>query len=218
MAAFSARVSLAVMRPHTRLPLRAPAAHLRGRPVYHSTFSPTLANASEWRAALATMAKWRLNVARVFVDTGAYGRSDGVASGGGVGQAPALSESYLDLLAQFVADAANAGVYTMVTLSGLPVDHAWGGAAPPQQAIVYPNAQYMDAAHVQAKALYAQLLVDGLQQRLGQAGMSALFGLSLENEAAFVGDVAPFSWTSGVVTTADGTHSGASPLLTTHAC
>ena len=176
-------------------------------PVYHSTFSPKIANATLWSLQLDRMQRDGFNVVRVFVDPGDGLRSDGVAGAPSSSEAT-LDDAYLNNLAQFVDSAAARSIYTMITLNGLPVSGGWATAAAQGAdcaSCAYPNSLYLHSGHVDAKAKFASQLLLGLQHRLPeQNGLSSLFGLSLENEAAYMSAQGPFCSTNGTVVTADG--------------
>lgn len=179
--------------------------------MYHSTFSPQLANRSQWKAALAHAADaWGINTMRVFLDSGARGRNDSIA--GDYATTRGVSGEYLDKLAEYVTDSAQVGIYTVLTLSGTASNAyfdelAQQGRAPyPPASFSYQNRKFMDMRMIEAKAKYVELLLAGLQERLRrmETDLSALLAISLENEGAFGGDSPPFSLSSGNITAADG--------------
>ena len=70
-------------------------------PAYHSTFSPLFfdGNRTIYKKALADLSEKGFNNARVFVDPGGWGRSDGI---NGDSKA-ALSDAYVSNVADFVS-------------------------------------------------------------------------------------------------------------------
>lgn len=66
------------------------------------------------------------NVIRVFLDQGDGARTDGV---NGNGSAP-LGAEYVDNLASFIVAAGDRQLYTMITLSALPVNSYFQQLAP----------------------------------------------------------------------------------------
>ena len=181
---------------------------------YHSTFSPgnlgdnlkrtPIANgwnASTADAALAAMHAEGYDIARVFVDTGGWFRDDAI---GGVKTAQTLSDAYLSNLAAFIKLAAKHSVYVVPTVSGLPIGGSNGFSCnAPKQQFGYPNNLYLAKDCVQARSKYVAAVVSSLKRKLG-GDLSAIAFLSIENEAAFSTDQAPFTLQSGAVAAANG--------------
>ena len=180
------------------------------QPVYHSTFSPRFyaGNRSAAAKALDDLHAHGYNIVRVFVDGGGWTRYDGVnGQPVDIGTQQPLSAAYLANVADFIRLAASKGVYTTVTLNGLPNNAYFRGRCN-ATLFGYPNRLYLDQTCINAKAEYARLFLLGLTAKDGDGANGGLLGglawLSLENEAYFSTAAAPFSRASGVVHTADG--------------
>jgi hypothetical protein len=185
------------------------AAGMPPSPVYHSTFSPKLWNASEAAEALAWMASGGYNIVRVFLDHGGGGRDDGIAGSSGPTDEGGLSAPYLDNLAEFLRLAAAAHVYTILTLERLPASAPFrcgrssGGGG--EVAAAYPNTLVLDASCVASKARYVVGVLRGMKSRLGVPLLSTIAAISIANEWAWDVSTAPWTASTGFVRDANGT-------------
>lgn len=173
-------------------------------PVYHATFSPLFYNATAVQLAMGDLAAHGYNVVRVFIDSGDWTRTDGV---NGAGPAP-LSLAYILNVASFIriASASGAGVYTMLTLNGLPANAYFANAtgAPPAWC-EYPHCDVMAPGFVSAWSQYANAFASMLVSAL-KGDTSGVIAYSLVNEGFFLDTTLPFAPAGAglEITTADG--------------
>ena len=129
-------------------------------PVYHSTFSPQFysGNRTAAAASLADLSSSGYNIARVFIDTGSFTRTDGI---NGASKTEPLSRAYLANVADFITMASKQSIYVTPTLDGLPTNahfNALCGAS----SFGYPNRLYLDDGCVKAKAEYGFIEEEGV--------------------------------------------------------
>ena len=172
---------------------------------YHSTFSPLYYNATraQHQHALASMARDKYTLVRVFLDPGNFTRTDSVA---GDCAKDVLGSVYLDNVADFVGMATAEGVKVMVTFTELPTNAYFQQQLHPLNPnIMGTNTFYLHPGGVQAKADYLRQFIRNMHTRLSPAQMNTIAVYSIENEAFYTGTDLPFSSTTlKQVTTADG--------------
>ena len=156
-------------------------------PVYHSTFSPRLFNATQAQARLAQLHAQGYNIVRVFVDHGDPTRHDSVVLGN------YLSPRYMDNVATFVRLASRFHMYTIPTLELFPSyvpRYNCNASVLDQQLFPYPNAALFVAGCVRAKRQYGIDFLFELKQRLGS--LSSIGMVLIENELSVSVGAAPF--------------------------
>ena len=156
-------------------------------PVYHSTFSPRLFNATQAQARLAQLHAQGYNIVRCFVDHGDPTRHDGVVLGN------YLSPRYMDNVATFVRLASRFHMYTIPTLELFPSyvpRYNCNASVLDQQLFPYPNAALFVAGCVRAKRQYGIDFLFELKQRLGS--LSSIGMVLIENELSVSVGAAPF--------------------------
>ena len=173
--------------------------------MYHSTFDQGTYNRSRFAAAFDAMRRDGYNVNRVFLDELA---NRGIGGNASDPSAPPLDGAMLDRIAEYVGDAAERHIYTIVTMVYVPVNAYFRNftqrlpAKGPEWADSW-NAEFLTAAGQGAFAEYARLLGAGLAQRLPAAKQSAVL-VSLQNEFFLRGDEFPFGVRNITVTLGDG--------------
>jgi hypothetical protein len=190
---------------------------LNGQPVsYHSTFEPGRYDPLEVERTLGALSHDGYNTVRVFIDPGNIdaaeeGHPHGL--GRGLGDNSAIHAPYLDNVADFVDRAARARLYVQFSLDAFPQNNYYYELVGPtdRTQVDGHNLFYLHAGMQTAKAVYLSNFVDALRQRVGGDGLSAVLAYATDNEAFVVGDKAPFSRESGVVSTAAGRYDMADP-------
>lgn len=167
----------------------------------HSTFSPAGYNRSRHRAALDRMSGQGFNVVRVFVDH----RAD-TGVGGAASAQTAVSTAYVAKLAEFISDASRLGLYTIVTLEGLPQTAFYAARTPPAANMSALNAPYLAASWARAWETFWAALARTLRHACRPSAQAAAI-FSLQNELMLQGDEPPFDAHAGSVATAAGTFS-----------
>lgn len=171
---------------------------------YHSTFEPGQYDAAKALDTVVRLKAQKDNVARVFIDAGAFGADHGV--GGGVTRTVPFRDDYLANVTDFVQKANSNGIYVIPVLSTIPTNCyfyslVWPdgqcNANVPSPNVGGYNAFYMDAGFVKAKAEYAKLFSAEMVARLG--GSSGILAYELDNEANFEANQPPFNNRSGTV-------------------
>jgi len=165
-----------------------------GAAIYgHSTFDIGLYDAPRSEAALGGMAAHGYNVVRVFLNSlGTQGIGD--ARGG-------LSAAYLDNVIDFLRRARSHGVYVVLSADYPPVQGGYtieGDCA----AFDYWNLYNLCAGGVTSIARYVHDVAQALVDK--GAPLDALLGYQIRTEYYYDSDRKPLSWTSGLVTAADG--------------
>ncbi len=171
---------------------------------YHTTFDEGVYNRTRYLDAFQTMHGQGFNIMRVFLD-----ERPGCGIGGDVSSTEPLDAEWLNRLAQFVSDAEDHGMYTLVTMV-YPVNNAYFRNVtsqvplPPEWENVGGwNAPFLTERGHTAYATYGKELGKGLQARLAPAKQRAIL-ISLQNEFFLQGDIFPFSSHNTTVTMADG--------------
>ncbi len=179
-----------------------------GTRTYHSTFEPGQYDAARADAFLAQLRRGGYNTVRVFIDQGNIadvqaGLPHGLGRGGD--DRSSGHPRYYDNVADFVRRAAAHRIYVMPTIDMFPQNARYYGiSGKPIANVEGYNALLMKAGAIKAKRQYAQDFVTELRERLGAPLMTTLFALSLENEATWHADQAPFSRYQGSVIGPDG--------------
>jgi hypothetical protein len=167
-----------------------------GPQIYHSTFNVSLYDAPGVEAAMSNMQTSGYNLVRVFLNACCHDNTLGNPAGG-------LSSAYLANLADFLQRAKNHGIWVIVEADWLP---NFGGYTASLTGCTNFGGQFnplnLCSGGVQGAMLYFHDIVQGLIN-VG-APLDAIFAYELRNEFYFNGDAPPLSWTTGMVTTADG--------------
>jgi hypothetical protein len=190
---------------------------LDGQPVsYHSTFEPGQYDPLTAARTLATLSNDGYNTVRVFIDPGnidaaTAGHPHGL--GRGVDDNSVIYAPYLDNVADFVTSAARSRMYVQFSLDAFPQNAYYYGLVGPtdRTQVDGHNLFYLHAGMQAAKAAYLSNFVDALRERVGDDGMSTVLAYATDNETFVVGDKAPFSRGSGVVSTPAGSYDMAVP-------
>jgi len=166
--------------------------------LYHSTFNIGLYDAVDAENALTAMQASGYNSVRVFLNgccVGAIGNP-----GGG------LAVGYMANVADFLARAQHHGIYVIFTQDGPPATGGYDVTCPASAAsapqIQNVNANNLCAGGIDAARRFHQDFVQSLIQQ--QAPISAILGYELRNEYYYESTAAPFTSSSGLVTTANG--------------
>jgi len=162
----------------------------------HSTFAPESYDRKRYNAAFSQMQHDGYNVVRVFV----LGQRIQHAN---VSSAP-FDDAYVSRMIEFVNDAAQHGLYTVVTLERLP-DNAYfqrfyKNAS--HQAVSW-NAYMLQKEYHDAWEAYASELAKAMQPGLSHDAENGII-LSLQNELFLESDKLPFSDSSISIKCADG--------------
>ena len=168
------------------------------RQVYHSTFIVGEYDPTRAEAALARMAASGYNVVRVFLNnTCAQGCSANTRTG-------EISSTYVANVVDFLRRARSHGIFVMLTGDWLPGGAAYDaiGAGIRRDWFDHVNIMFLSPQGVQMSVLFWQGLVRELIRQ--RAPLDAVFAYSLWNEAVVVANFAPFTLSSGTVTTANG--------------
>lgn len=164
----------------------------------HNTFDPEHANAE---AVEAEMRRWQadgFNVVRVFLNAAAQVPGT-LAKKGERGLVPA----YVAKVADFLDRAQRHGIAVMLCTESYPqVPPFTDGLCPPAATLSAPNAEYMEAGRVEAKAVFLKELINGLRAA-SPTCLRAVFSYDIQNELCFQVSP-PFTLASGSVTLADG--------------
>jgi hypothetical protein len=163
--------------------------------LWHSTLNPGFYDPERAGAALQAMHAAGYNVVRIFVDCCREGNNVGDPAGG-------LSNAYLDNVVDFLIKAEANEIYVLLISDLTPAqggyDDLW------QQCCTIfdgENLRYLTPGGHRAERRFNQDFIRALIER--QAPMEAIFAYDLTNEVHFSVDKAPFSLTSGKVTTAN---------------
>lgn len=164
----------------------------------HNTFDPEHYNAG---AVDAEMRRWQADgftVVRVFLNAAAHVPGT-LAKKGERGLVPA----YLANVADFLDRAQRHGIAVMLCTESFPnVAPYTDGLGSPDSAVSLPNAEYLDAGRVEAKALFLKDLILGLRAAKPSC-LRAVFSYDIQNELCFQVSP-PFTLESGSVTLANG--------------
>ncbi len=164
----------------------------------HNTFDPEHYNAG---AVDAELQRWQADgftVVRVFLNAAAHVPGT-LAKSGERGLVPA----YVANVADFLDRARRHGITVMLCTESFPnVAPYTDGVRSPDPAVSLPNAEYMDAGRIGAKALFLKDLIRGLRAAKPSC-LRAVFSYDIQNELCFQVSP-PFTLESGSVTLANG--------------
>ncbi len=163
--------------------------------VYHSTFNVGLYDSAGVETAMNNMQTRGYNIVRVFLNACCHDNTLGNPAGG-------LSSTYLANLADFLQRAKTHAIWVIVEADSLP---AFGGYTDNYAGCTnfgQFNALNLCAGGVKGGTLFFHDIVRGLIN--ASAPLDAIFAYELRNEYFYDADFPPLSWTTGMVTTADG--------------
>ncbi|HOE67495.1 MAG TPA: cellulase family glycosylhydrolase [Candidatus Hydrogenedentes bacterium] len=151
----------------------------------HYVFAPTKYDPDRAEAMLSDLERHGFNVVRVFL--GALELTQG----------DALSEEFVDNLADFITRATRHRVYVLPVVDWLPPSNRYKSIlANARPDVGGMQAMFMDAAHTQSKKLYLIDLIGMLKKRIPTL-LSTVFAYELENEVNADLTCPPFSQASG---------------------
>lgn len=172
--------------------------------LWHDTLNPARYDPQAVDAALDEIGRNGFNVVRLFIDHQA---------GAGViesSSARRLSPAYMNNVVDFLRKATDHGVYVVPSLLYLPSSARYNeiiGSTPSN--IQSENRYYLDADYIEAKATYVADFARAIADR-DPSVLSTVLAYEMDNESHFRADRAPFTSTTGQVTTATGTYDLAS--------
>jgi hypothetical protein len=161
---------------------------------YHSTFDLGLYDAGRSEAALASMAGYGYDAVRVWLN-GCCTSSIGNPAGG-------LSSAYVANLIDFLRRARSHGVYTILTTDWPPSLGGYTDRYAGCSGFASYNLVSLCAGGVAANVAFFRDVARALVDQ--GAPLDAILAYELRNEYYYESDQPPLSWTSGLVTTADG--------------
>ena len=156
------------------------------------------------RAEFAKLAEYGYNTVRLFFDhcysgPSCIGRSNG----------DGLNPVFLDHMVEVMNIAADEGLYLILTANGVPLDGNYYGrferqfnADPGGFPSFYANGYYLHAAGVAMQEQYWRDLMSGLVER--GAPFDVVLAWELQNEYFLILTDPPFTFRSGLITTANG--------------
>ena len=163
--------------------------------IYHSTFNPASYDAAQTLAALQNMQANGYNVVRVFVNGCCHDNSLGDPSGG-------LSQPYIANLVDFLAKAQSTGIEVILTIDSVPGFGGYTDHFAPCTDFGNFNTQNLCSGGIDAMTSFFHDFVQALVTN--QAALSAVLAYEVRNEYFYDSALAPLTWTSGSVTTANG--------------
>ncbi len=164
----------------------------------HNTFDPEHYNAGAIDAEMRRWQKDGFNVVRVFLNAAAHIPGT-LAKKGQRGLVPA----YVANVADFLDRARLHGIAVMLCTESFPhVAPYTEGLRSPDPALSTQNAEYMDAGHIEAKALFLKELIGGLRIA-SPSCLRAVFSYDIQNELCFQVSP-PFTLESGLATLTNG--------------
>jgi len=161
---------------------------------YHSTFNVGTYDATRIEVALTTMATYRYNSIRVWLN-GCCTGSVGNPAGG-------LSTAYLANVVDFLKRCRSHGIYAILTTDWPPSFGGYTDNYAGCTAFASYNLVNLCAGGVAANVAFFRDLAQGLVAQ--GAPLDAILAYELRNEYYYESDHPPLSWTSGPVTTANG--------------
>jgi hypothetical protein len=177
----------------------APQVDTFGRTqVYHATFIVGQYDAERAERELKRMAADGYNVVRVFLNTTcAQGCSTNTTTG-------EISRAYVANLVDFLRRARSHGVFVLLTAEWLPAGAIYDsiGGSVRRDWFDNVNIVFLSPEGVAMSARFWRDLISELIRR--RAPLDAVFAYSLWNEAVVEASFAPFTLSSGTVTTANG--------------
>jgi hypothetical protein len=164
--------------------------------------SPAVFDRDRVAADFAALADSGFNTVRLFLDSCSTG-PDCIGDVDGSG----LNPAFLDVIAETMSLARDAGLHLLLTSNDLPDEGGYWAISDRGNGPHFPgyrNTEYLTEAGHEAAAQYWADLLDGLLER--EAAFDAVLGWSILNEQWLFGDQPPLSLASGEVTTATGTY------------
>jgi hypothetical protein len=161
---------------------------------YHSTFNSGLYDAARAEGALSAMQSSGYTVVRVFLNSCCHGSM--------VDDAGALSSTYLDNLTDFLRRAKDHGLSAILTLDWVPPLGPYAVNCPQYPSFDGVNFLNLCGGGVDANVHFHRAYVQSLIDH--GAPLEAVFAYELRNEYYNDSNLAPLSWTSGKITTANG--------------
>jgi hypothetical protein len=160
---------------------------------YHSTFDAGVYNRTRYRSAFQAMQHDGYNINRVFMD-----ELPNRGIGGATTSTLPLDPAWLDRLAQYISDAEQHNIYTVITLVYTPQNTYWHNYSKqfPPRGVEWANSWNAGFLTVDGQAAftqYASLLAAGLKSRLSTDVQQNAVVVSLQNEFFLRGDQYPFS-------------------------
>lgn len=164
----------------------------------HNTFDPESYNGAEINQALERWQADGFNVVRVFLNGFAQQRGSMASRG-----RPGLSAGYIANVADFLDRARRHDIAVMLCTESFPRVAPYSDKLTSvPSTISRGNAEYLDSAHIDAKARYLSDLISAL--RSARPGCpDAVFSYDLQNELCFQAS-APFTLDTGTVVAANG--------------
>ena len=162
---------------------------------YHSTFNVGLYDAPGVETAMNKMQTSGYNIVRVFLNACCHDNTLGNPAGG-------LSSAYLANLVDFLQRSKTHGLRVIVEADWVP---AFGGYTDNYASCTqFSNFNTLNlcAGGVKAVTIFFHDIVQGLIN--ASASLDAIFAYELRNEYFYESDSPPLSWTTGMVTSADG--------------
>jgi len=158
----------------------------------HSLFDPGLYNPQKVVTDLGRMQTDGYNLVRLFLSPDTMGTDAG-----------GLSSTYMDNVADFLKIAEDNQVYAMFTLDWVPAGK-YGQILNQDccETFALMNANFLPPAGLKASQVFYQDFIGELYDR--NAPVDMIFSYQLRNEMFYDGNQPPLSFSSGVVTTANG--------------
>ena len=159
-------------------------------------FNTAFGELDQAEADLQQMATLGFNTVRVWKNAcwGGVGGCIGDPAGG-------LSDAYLDNITEFLRMAKQYEIYVLLTDDWVPDDGGYSQELARTSFEGY-NGVYLNEHGIAAERMYWEDLIRGLIER--GAPLDAVLGYELKNEAFYEAQLSPFTRSSGIVTTANG--------------
>jgi len=170
-----------------------PQTKMDGSPIFgHSLFDPDKYDSAKVSAALQKMHADGYNVIRVFLSPDTMGTVDG-----------GFSSAYIDNIVDLLNLSEQNQIYVMFTQDWIP-GGKYGALLSPDCCSTFAlmNANFLPPAGLRANKAFFQDFAKELLRR--RAPTEYIFSYQLRNEMFYDSDQPPLSFTSGVVTTANG--------------
>lgn len=164
-------------------------------PADHTVFNVGLYDGSTVDAALALMQASGYTMVRVFLNGWCPQNTLGNPVGG-------LSSEYLANVVDFLGRAKNHGIFVIIDINWLPLYGGYSEQYATCTNFVDFNTLNLCPGGVQASTSFFHDLVQDLVAQ--NAPLDAIFAYEIRNEYYYDSDLPPLSWTSGMITTADG--------------
>jgi hypothetical protein len=164
-------------------------------PADHTLFNVGLYDANEVESVLALMKTNGYSIVRVFLNGWCHDNTLGNPAGG-------LSSAYLANVVDFLGRAKNHGTLVIIDINWLPLFGGYSEQYATCTNFVDFNTLNLCPGGVQASTSFFHDLVQDLVAQ--NAPLDAIFAYEIRNEYYYNSDLPPLSWTSGMITTADG--------------